>query len=237
MSPEEEDAYVEQCRRLLDAKEARDAYQQRQREQLGAAAEEPAIMDPVTDYTALVAAAAQAAGPASGNGDVWLARVRDLAVDLAFVARQVEQDMQALDASHPFPALLEKVEIEDVSRRGVLTLIPSSGDPETIRTEQESTLAGRRMIERARELTGRWVLVYRRNEQMAGSKTQTVRMVVRLMDLGEGTVPNRVARQLLIGDANGNEQRARDAWTAAGLPLQGAVDIAALEQVRSRIRV
>ena len=41
--------------------------------------------------------------------------MQNLAVELTFTAREVEPRMQTLDASHPFPAFLEKVEIEQVS--------------------------------------------------------------------------------------------------------------------------
>jgi hypothetical protein len=202
------------------------------------------MMEPVTDYTALVAAAAQAAGPTPTGTDsshvfrdgVWLERVRHLAIELAFTVRQVEQDMQTLDASHPFAAYLEKVEIEESSRRGLLTLRPTSGEPETIRTEQDGTMPGRAMIERARELVGRWVLVYRANEAKSGDQFKNVRMVARLVDLGEGTLANDIARQLLIGDADGSEERARQAWQEAGLPLRGSIPVKDLEPVRRKLR-
>jgi hypothetical protein len=204
----------------------------------------PAMMGPVTDYTSLVAAAAQAAGPAPTGADstvsareaAWLDRVRHLAVELAFTTREVEQQVRTLDTSRPFAAYLEKVEIEESSRRGLLTLLPDSGVPETIRTEQETSLRGRAMIARARELQGRWVLVYRYNEPKAGGKFENVRMLARLVDLGEGTLANDVARQLLIGDADGSEDRAAQAWRDAGLPLRGSIPVKDLEPVRRKLR-
>ncbi|MFJ5212291.1 hypothetical protein [Streptomyces nigra] len=168
----------------------------------------------MTDFNALVAAGVHAVGPMNSTSEpVWLERVRHMTVELAFTARQAAQDVQQLDASCPFAAFLEKVEIEESSRRGLLTLLPDSGIRETIRTEQETTLPGRAMITRARELEGRWLLVYRYNEPMAGTKNRNVRMIARLMDLGEGTLTQDVARQVLIGDADGDEARARQAWT------------------------
>ncbi|WP_329303937.1 hypothetical protein OG410_41680 [Streptomyces sp. NBC_00659] len=92
------------------------------------------------------------------------------------------------------------------------------------------------MIERAQALQGRWVLVYRVNEPKADTKFDNVRMVVRLVDLGEGTLPNNVARQLLVGDAQGDEARARQAWREAGLPLQGQIPVADLDPVRRKVR-
>lgn len=196
-------------------------------------------MGSVTDYTALVAAATYAAGPApavTGQEAAWLSRVQHLATELAFTARQVEQAVQVLDASRPFAAFLERVEIEESSRRGLLTLRPDSGIAETIRTEQDTTLSGRAMIERARELEGRWVLVYRYNQPKSGGKFENVRMVARLLDLGEGTLANQVARQVLVGDAGGDEERAAKAWREAGLPLSGSIPVADLEPVRRTLR-
>ncbi|MET7938067.1 hypothetical protein [Streptomyces sp. NPDC005322] len=99
----------------------------------------------MTDYTALVAAAAHAADPSptglesslAQRDAAWLARVQHLAVELVFTARQVEQAMTAPDASRPFAA---DVEIEESSCRGLLTLRPPSGQQETIRTEQDTTV-------------------------------------------------------------------------------------------------
>jgi hypothetical protein len=196
-------------------------------------------MGPVTDYTVLVAAAAHAMGPASGGAGntAWLQNVQQLAVELAFTARQVEQQVQALDDSHPFAAFLQKVEIEESSRRGLLTLFaPGAAEPETIRTEPETSLPGRAMIARARELEGRWVLVYRYNEPKRSGKFETVRMVARLMDLGEGTLGQEVARKVLIADADGDEQRAQQAWKAAGLPLTGSIAVTDLDPVRKQLR-
>ncbi|MFF3412771.1 hypothetical protein ACFYW8_42920 [Streptomyces sp. NPDC002742] len=133
-------------------------------------------------------------------------------------------------------ASLEKVETKESSRRGLLTLIPSSGIPEMIRTEQDTTIPGRAMIARAESLVGRWVLVYRTNEPKAGTKFDNVRMVVRLVDLGEGPLPNGVARRLLIGDAGGDQARAKMAWHEARLPLQGQIPVADLDPVRRKVR-
>lgn len=196
----------------------------------------------MSDYSLLVAAAAQAAGPCpEGQEAAWLRRVEALAVDLAFSARQVEQSMKTLDETHPFPAFLENVEIEESSRRGLLTLRPDSGNVETIRTEQEQTVRGAAMIRRARELMGRWVLVYRYNEPTAASKKQrgefgSVRMVARLMDLGEGALAFDVARQVVTADAGGDERLAATVWKDAGLPTRGMIPVADLEPVRRTLR-
>ncbi|MGW0562883.1 hypothetical protein ACWDZ4_20245 [Streptomyces sp. NPDC003016] len=196
----------------------------------------------MSDYTPLVAAAAHAAGPCpEGQEAPWLRRVEALAVDLAFSARQVEQSMKTLDETHPFAAFLEKVEIESPSRRGLLTLRPDSGNVETIRTEQEQTVRGAAMIRRARELTGRWVLVYRYNEPTAASKKQrgefgTVRMVARLMDLGEGALAFSIAQQVVTADAGGDARLAAQMWRDAGLPMQGMIPVADLGPVRRAVR-
>ncbi|MER5482565.1 hypothetical protein ABT024_05025 [Streptomyces sp. NPDC002812] len=195
----------------------------------------------MSDYTHLVAAAAQAAGPCpDGQEAAWQARVRDLAVDLAFTAREVDQAMKTLDDTHPFSAYLEKVEIEPSSRRGLLWLRPPGGAVETIRTEQEDTVRGAAMIARARELAGRWVLVYRFNEPTAASKKgegfANVRMVARLMDLGEGALAFSVAREIVTADAGGDAALAGRLWRDAGLPERGMIPVADLESVRRQAR-
>ncbi|MFD4933360.1 hypothetical protein [Streptomyces virginiae] len=194
------------------------------------------------DYTHLVAAAAHAAGPCpEGQEAAWGDRVRLLAVELAFAAREVDQAMQSLDATHPFSAYLEKIEIEESSRRGLLTLRPPGGAAETIRTEQEDTNAGERMIARAKELVGRWVLVYRYNEPTAASRKQpgtfgNVRMVARLMDLGEGALAFSIAQEVITADTGGDAALAGRLWRDAGLPEKGMIPVAALEAVRTRAR-
>lgn len=197
----------------------------------------------MTDYTHLVAAAAHAAGPCpQGQEATWQTRVRDLAVELAFTAREVDQAMQNLDGMHTFSAYLEKVEIEPTSRRGLLTLRPdNSGTTEEIRTEQEDTTKGAAMIARARELEGRWVLVYRYNEPTAASKKQrgtfgNVRMVARLIDLGEGALAFTIARELVTADAAGDTHLAAQAWREAGLPEHGMIPVADLNKVRHTLR-
>lgn len=102
------------------------------------------------------------------------------------IAKQVAQDVDRLESPKTFVAFLEKVEIEETNRRGLLTLRPPSGDVENIHTEQEETNRGRQMIEQARSLVGRWVLVYRYNEEKAGNRQHNVRMLAHLVDLGNG---------------------------------------------------
>ncbi|WP_406369712.1 hypothetical protein OG788_07865 [Streptomyces sp. NBC_00647] len=80
------------------------------------------------------------------------------------------------------------------------------------------------------------MLVYRTNEPKAGSQFHNVHVVVRLLDQGEGTLSNDVARQLLVGDAGSDENRAQQAWRAAGLPLQGQIPVADLDPVRRKVR-
>jgi hypothetical protein len=148
------------------------------------------------DY-GLVAAAAQAAGPCPpGEEAAWGRRVHGLAVDLYLIAQQARQDIERLESARTFVAFLERVEIEESSRRGLVTLRLPSGESEPIRTEQADTDRGRALIERARSLQGRWVLVYRYNERKAGQRNQSVRMLAHLVDLGgDGAVPSATARK------------------------------------------
>jgi hypothetical protein len=196
-------------------------------------------MSHVTDSLyPLVAAAAQAAGPCPpGDETTWGRRVHALTVDLHLIAQQARQDIERLDSAKTFAAFLEQVQIEDSSRRGLLTLRLPSGESEPIRTEQKDTERGRAMIERARSLEGRWVLVYRYNEQKStGQRHQSVRMLAHLMDLGtDGVVPVATAKKMVVQSAGGDVARAQEAWAAAGLPAAGSVSIEQLEQARSAL--
>lgn len=186
----------------------------------------------------LIAAAAQAAGPCpAGEEAAWGRRVHGLTVDLYLIAQQARQDIERLEAARTFVAFLEQVEIEESSRRGLVTLRLPSGESEPIRTEHADTDRGRALIERARSLQGRWVLVYRYNERKAGQRNQSVRMLAHLVDLGgEGTVPAVTAKKMLLQEAAGDVARAQQAWQAAGLPETGPVSVDQLEQARSAAR-
>jgi hypothetical protein len=112
-----------------------------------------------------------------------------------------------------------------------------SGESESIRTEHADTDRGRALIERARSLAGRWVLVYRYNEQKAGQRNQSVRMLAHLMDLGaEAAVPSTTAKKMVLQDAGGDVARAQEAWTAAGLPATGSISADQLEKARAAAR-
>ena len=189
-------------------------------------------------HYSLVIAAAQAAGACPpGEEAAWGRRVLGLTVDLHLVAQQARQDIERLESARTFIAFLEKVEIEESSRRGLLTLRLPSGESEPIRTEQKDTDRGQALIERARSLEGRWVLVYRYNERKTGQRNQSVRMLAHLMDLGvDGSVPNTTAKKMVLHEAGGDVSRAQQAWTATGLPEAGPVSIDQLEQARGAVR-
>ena len=160
-----------------------------------------------------------------------------LTVDLHLIAQQARQDIERLESARTFIAFLEKVEIEQSSRRGLLTLRLPSGDSEPIRTEHAGTDRGRALIERARSLEGRWVLIYRYNERMTGQRNQSVRMLAHLMDLGaDGAVPSATAKKMVLQEARGDVTRAQEAWTAADLPGTGPVSPEQLEQARAAAR-
>ena len=112
-----------------------------------------------------------------------------------------------------------------------------SGESEPIRTEQKDTDRGQVMIERARSLAGRWVLVYRYNERKTGQRNQSVRMLAYLMHLGtDGAVPNAAAKKMVLQEAGGDVARAQRAWAAAGLPGSGPVSVDQLEHAREVAR-
>jgi hypothetical protein len=188
--------------------------------------------------TSLVIAAAAAVGPCPpGEEAAWARRVHALTVDLHLIAMQARQDIERLESAKTFVAFLEQVQIEESSRRGLLTLRLPSGESETIRTEQQDTERGRALIERARSLTGRWVLVYRYNERMSGSRVQSVRMLAHLMDMGsDAVVPSTTAKKIVLQEASGDVTRAQQAWAAAGLPETGPVTAAQLEAARQAAR-
>jgi hypothetical protein len=189
-------------------------------------------------HLSLVIAAAQAAGPCPpGEEAAWGRRVHGLTVDLHLIAQQARQDIERLESARTFIALLENVEIEESSRRGLLTLRLPSGESESIRTEQKDTDRGRTLIERARSLEGRWVLVYRYNERMSGPRNQSVRMLAHLMDLGgDGAVPSTTAKKMVLQEAGGDVSRAQEAWITAGLPETGPISPDQLEQARTALR-
>ena len=191
-----------------------------------------------SSHYSLVAAAAQAAGPCpAGEEAAWGRRVHGLAVDLYLIAQQARQDIERLESARTFVAFLEQVEIEESSRRGLVTLRLPSGESEPIRTEHADTDRGRALIERARSLQGRWVLVYRYNERKTGQRNQSVRMLAHLMDLGgDGTVPGATAKKMVLHEAGGDVARAQQAWQAAGLPGTGPVSVDQLEQARGAAR-
>lgn len=186
----------------------------------------------------LVAAAAQAAGPCpAGEEAAWGRRVHGLTVDLYLIAQQARQDIERLESARTFVAFLEQVEIEESSHRGLVTLRLPSGESEPIRTEQADTDRGRALIERARSLQGRWVLVYRYNERKTGQRNQSVRMLAHLVDLGgDGAVPSATAKKMVLQEAGGDVARAQQAWQAAGLPESGPVSVDQLEQARGAAR-
>jgi hypothetical protein len=191
--------------------------------------------DGCVDYS-LVIAAAQAAGPCPpGEEAAWGRRVQTLTVDLHMIAKQAAQDVDRLESARTFVAFLEKVEVEETSRRGLLTLRPPSGDAESIRTEQEETDRGRQLIERARSLVGRWVLVYRYNEEKSGNRQHNVRMLAHLVDVGDGAISVNMAKKVLLDDADGVVTRAQAAWESAGLPDTGTVSVEQLQRARAAL--
>jgi hypothetical protein len=163
--------------------------------------------------------------------------VHGLTVDLYLIAQQARQDIERLESARTFVAFLEQVEIEESSRRGLVTLRLPSGETEPIRTEQVDTDRGRALIERARSLQGRWVLVYRYNERKTGQRNQSVRMLAHLMDLGgDGAVPSATAKKMVLQEAGGDVTRAQQAWQAAELPVSGPISVDQLEQARGAAR-
>ena len=81
------------------------------------------------------------------------------------------------------------------------------------------------------------MLVYRYNERKAGQRAQSVRMLAHLMDMGaDGAVPSTTAKKIVLQEAGGDTAHAQEAWTAAGLPGTGPVNVDQLEQARAVAR-
>ena len=79
-------------------------------------------------HYSLVIAAAQAAGPCPPGGETaWGRRVHGLTVDLHLIAQQARQDIERLESARTFIAFLEKVEIEESSRRWAAHAAPAVG--------------------------------------------------------------------------------------------------------------
>jgi hypothetical protein len=90
------------------------------------------------------------------------------------------------------------------------------------------------MIDRAHSLVGRWVLVYRYNEEKAGNRQHNVRMLA-LVDLGDGAVSVNVAKKVILDAAGGVVLRAQRVWESAGLPDTGTVWVSQLEKARAEL--
>jgi hypothetical protein len=195
-------------------------------------------MRQVSSHHSLVIAAAQAAGPCPpGEEPHWQARVRALAVDLFVLGDVVGRDLERLAAATKFPATLLGITIEDTSTRGILRLRNVSGDLEVIRTDRGDTDAGAAMIERARALVGRRILVYKDMEALASNPLHKVRVAVHLMDLGPelDSIGEDEAKNHVLAAADGNKDTAAHAWTTAGLPAHGPVSAEQLGQALAAV--
>jgi hypothetical protein len=169
----------------------------------------------------LVIAAAHAAGPCPpGEEPAWDRRGHALTVDLHLIAQQAAQDIARLDSSSRFVAFLEKVEIEESSRRGLLTFRNPAGDIEHSRTEQQETDRGWRP-----DRTG-----------PCPAAPVGAGLPVQLMDLGDGAIAVPLAKKILLNDVGGAIPRAQAAWAQAGLPDTGSVTVGQLEEARAKLR-
>ncbi|MFK0143284.1 hypothetical protein [Streptomyces murinus] len=91
------------------------------------------------DYR-LVIAASHAAGPCPpGEERGWGRRVHALTADLHLIAQQAAQDIARLESASRFVAFLEKVEIEESSRRGLRTWRGTSST--SVRSSRRRTAA------------------------------------------------------------------------------------------------
>ncbi|MFF4409774.1 hypothetical protein [Streptomyces sp. NPDC001404] len=184
----------------------------------------------MTSHHPLVVAAAQAAGPCTpGQEQAWQTRVRALAVDLYVLGDVVGRDIQRLAQATRFPATLLGITVEESSTRGVLLLRNVSGELEQpIRTDRGDSETGAAMIERAKQLVGRRVLVYKEMEPLASNPRHKARVVAHLMDLGPETesIGEDEAKGYVLQAADGDKDAALAAWQEAELPERGPVSAA-----------
>lgn len=152
----------------------------------------------------LTIAAAHAAGPIpEGRESQWLAQVKDIAINLAIADQDIDRKVALLDkiALGPKPenggakgwgivrGTLRKVEVEQRSRRGLLTYEAynrkdDAMQTETIRTDFVSDPDAAAMVEKASTLIGHEVDLYKYQEAMADNSGQTVKILAHLVDRG-----------------------------------------------------
>ena len=158
----------------------------------------------MTDVSPLTLAAATAAGPIQhGQESTWLARVKQIAVDLVIVDRDIRERCELLakiQKGHD-PAkggtkgwavvrgTLRKVEVEERSKRGLLTFDAydsrsSQVEVDSIRTDFVSDVDAKAMVEYAKTLIGHEIDLYKYQAPMAGNAGQTVKMLAHIVDRG-----------------------------------------------------
>lgn len=145
----------------------------------------------------------------------------------------VGRDIQRLAQATRFPATLLAVSVEESSTRGVLLLRNVSGEIEPIRTDRGDSESGAAMIERARQLAGRRVLIYKEMEPLASNPKNKARVVAHLMDLGPETesIGEDEAKGHPLQAADGDKEASLAAWHEAGLPERGPVSPGQLGRV------
>ncbi|MFJ3205884.1 hypothetical protein [Streptomyces sp. NPDC086989] len=185
----------------------------------------------------LISAAAYAAGTCTpGLEAAWRKRVRRLAIDLHLDAVQVAADIARIEgAKDRVRGILTRVEMEEVSNRGLIYVKPLGRMEERFRTDRLENDAGKEVYALAQSLVGRFVRVYKDIEttkvRAGQERPDKVRVAVHLVDLGpvDGAVPEADAKDMMIRALGGDKDRAAAAWRAAGLPNSGSVGQEQLE--------
>ena len=126
--------------------------------------------------------------PEPGRETSWRRGVRDLASELISVCHDHAPEVRAVAkvaaanrATAPFIATLLKVEIEEATGRGLVTVKGTGDDAEeeTLRTEFRNVTAGFDLIRRLEAEIGSVIRIWKFNEPMAASKKgHNVRMLV-----------------------------------------------------------
>jgi hypothetical protein len=141
--------------------------------------------------TAIILAAVQAASATAEQGEDVLAKATDIASELVIQSHprsRLSQRLDRLAESAPIHGVIESIEREESSTRGVVTIKtrPSKFHPdglEQARTERTDNADGAKMARTLQSLVGHRVLLYVFREPISGGEVK-IRVISYVTDLG-----------------------------------------------------
>jgi hypothetical protein len=148
-----------------------------------------------------VAAAIASAGPSGANTHDWYKRVMtkipQAAAWIAAGSRPFELAKQVAEAQH-FTGILRGVEIEESSKRGIISLANRNGEIEKLRTNPQWSPHGKAIYDALQRVqVGSLIMVWKAIENVQGDATKKVRVVVHFEvlrgpeDAAQGQVPTQ----------------------------------------------